>query len=82
MGMYELLFKKKESPQYEIRVALSRLLGMKGMNIPVMAEAIGLDRYTLTKFLKDEKDLSFITLIKIVDYIEAQNEIMNNGIKK
>lgn len=72
--MFDMLFKKKESPQYDIRLALTKLMATKHTFISLISKDMGVDRLTLTHFLKDEKDVEFTTLIKIVDYIEKNKD--------
>lgn len=73
--MFELLFKKTQSPQLQVRIALTKIINARKLySFPLLATTIGVDRDTLVRFLKDEKDVEFMTLIKIVNYIEGNDE--------
>ena len=74
--LFEALFKKKDSPQYEVRVALSQLISSdKEFSFPVIAGKIGINRKTLLDFLQKEHDVEFSILLKIVEYVETQKAI-------
>ena len=73
--MVEILFKKKDSPQYEVRLALIDVIKIKKIfSFRELSKDMQMDRRMLFSFLNDEKDVQFMTLAKIADYIERNKE--------
>lgn len=72
--------KKKESlkeimdGQYVLRCNLTEILVKKQISLNKLADDIGVNRGTITKFLTLGKDIEvFLTLMKIKNYIEKNS---------
>ena len=72
---YESMFRKKESPQYQVRVELMDCMSSSGKHrIPEIAREIGIAHQTLLKFILKEHDVELSVLLKIMNYINKQKE--------
>lgn len=72
--MFEQLFLKKDSVQYEIRILLMRISAVKKLTYNDLAQEIGVSGGTINRFLGKEIDVRKRTLSKMIEYIDLEKE--------
>lgn len=71
LEIFKILFIKKDSPQYEARIWLYRIMHIKNVDVVTFAREIGVAPATVRKFFQ-ERDLSKHTLVQILEYISFE----------
>jgi len=72
--MFDVMFKKKDSPQLQARIMLVRIQALKSFRMVDLAEDIGIHLNTLNMFLRNERDVRRDTLARILEYIKYEKE--------
>lgn len=72
--MFDVMFKKKDSPQLQARIMLVRIQALKSLRMVDLAEDIGIHLNTLNMFLRRERDVRRDTLARILEYIKYEKE--------
>lgn len=72
--MFDVMFKKKDSPQLQARIMLVRIQALKSLRMVDLAKDIGIHSNTLDMFLRRERDVRRDTLARILDYIKYEKE--------
>jgi len=68
--MFKELMAKKE----ELRVGLFKVMKRKRISLRAAAAEVGISPVSLHRFFNTEKPMQYLTLSKIDDYIELNNE--------
>lgn len=75
--MFEPIFSNKDSQQYGTRLLLMRISTAKTLTYNDLASEIGISGGTINRFLGKEIDVRKRTLVKILQYIEANKRELN-----